>query len=310
MAGARQASLGELLGAGARAAWRYAGTVLAVFAAQSILAIAVMMGAAVVLAQAFARLPIFDEAVDGSLVAIAACVRYAGASFTAVGGVVLSALLLWQLASWLLVGGLVGVLAQRPEGRAATARCFGAAGAATYLAYARLALCGLPAHLVTLFALGTGVQLAGPHVEYALTVPQLVGPLALGLLPGALLLHFFWTVTDYARIEITLRHETQGARAARAYLGALAFVARSPRTLVHSGVGWLAFLAVTAAYAYVSTGHPMYGAGGAITLFLVRQGVALLRVTIRVAVLAGQVELGRARPLPARRAEAEAKAKG
>ena len=47
----------------------------------------------------------------------------------------------------------------------------------------------------------------------------------------------------------------------------------------------------------------MYGAEGAVTLFVVRQGVALLRMAIRVGVLAGQVELGRTRPLPARRVE-------
>ena len=53
----------------------------------------------------------------------------------------------------------------------------------------------------------------------------------------------------------------------------------------------------------------MYGAEGAITLFFVRQGVALLRLAIRVGILAGQVELGRARPAPARRADAKADAK-
>jgi hypothetical protein len=49
----------------------------------------------------------------------------------------------------------------------------------------------------------------------------------------------------------------------------------------------------------------MYGAEGAITLFVARQGVSLLRMAIRVGVLAGQVELGRTRPLPPRRVEAK-----
>ena len=42
------------------------------------------------------------------------------------------ALLVWQLVSWFLVGGLLGVLANRPEGRGGTARCFGASGTTTY----------------------------------------------------------------------------------------------------------------------------------------------------------------------------------
>ena len=42
----------------------------------------------------------------------------------------------------------------------------------------------------------------------------------------------------------------------------------------------------------------MYGAEGAVTLFVIRQGVALARTAIRVGVIAGQVELGKARPLP------------
>jgi len=52
---------------------------------------------------------------------------------------------------------------------------------------------------------------------------------------------------------------------------------------------------------WLAHGHPMYGAGGAIMLFVIRQGVALGRSTIRFGVLAGQLELGKTRPLPPRR---------
>ena len=52
------------------------------------------------------------------------------------------------------------------------------------------------------------MSLVAPRIEYALTVPQLLGPLALATLPALLLLHFLWTVTDYARVELTLRHDT------------------------------------------------------------------------------------------------------
>ncbi|HWU88040.1 MAG TPA: hypothetical protein VN253_12225 [Kofleriaceae bacterium] len=303
MVGARYTGLGELLGAGVRAVSKYTGTVLAVFVVQSLVAAACMLAVALVLAQTFAHLPMFDEAVDGSLVAAIWCVVYARSSFLAIAGLVFGAVLVWAVASWFLVGGLCGVLAQRPEGRGDTARCFGASGAATYLKYLRLALCSLPGYAFVLFLFGTGMSLVGPRIEYALTLPQLFGPLVLAALPSLLLLHFLWTVSDYARVELTLRHDTHDPGVLVAYLHAVAYVIRRPITLVHAGLGWILFLAVTIAYAYLAQGHPMYGAEGAITLFLVRQGIALLRMAIKVGILAGQVELGRTRPLPTRRVE-------
>ena len=300
--------LGELFSAGGRGVSRYTGTLLAVFVAQSLLAAACIIPISIVLAQAFSHLPMFDEAVDGDLVAMIWCLRHGHAAWFAIGGIVFGAVALWQLVSWFLVGGLYGVLAQRPEHRGETARCFGASGAATYLAYARLALCSIPGWILVLFVFGIGMGYVGARVEYALTVPELLGPLALALVPTFLLLHFLWTVADYARVELTLRHETHDPGAIATYVRSLVYVLRRPVTLVHSGFGWLLFLLVTAAYAYLAQGHPMYGAEGAVTLFAVRQGVTLLRMAIHVGVMAGQIELGRTRPLPPRRVEVKAEA--
>src|SRR5262249_55044262 len=175
----------------------------------------------------------------------------------------------------------------------------------TYLAYARLALCSLPAYAIVLFALGSGLNMVGSKIEHALTVWQLVGPLALAMLPAALLLHLAWTVIDYARVELTLRHESHDPGVVVTYLRSVGYVLRRPVTLVHGLIGWLGFVLITTAYAYLAQGHPMYGAEGAITLFVLRQGVSLLRMAIRVGVLAGQVELGRTRALPPRRVEAK-----
>lgn len=309
MAGARHTGLGELLRAGMRAVSKYTGTVLAVFVVQSLVATACMLAVALVLAQTFSHLPMFDEAVDGSLVAIIDSVVYGRSSFLAIGCIIFGAVLLWEIASWFLVGGLCGVLAQRPEGRGDTARCFGASGATTYLKYLRLALCSLPGYTLVLFLFLTGMSLVAPRIEYALTVPQLLGPLVLAALPSLLLLHFLWTVSDYARIELTLRHDTHDPGVFFTYLYAAVYVLRRPITLLHAGLGWILFLLVTIAYAYLAQGHSMYGAEGAITLFFVRQGVSLLRMAIKIGILAGQVELGRTRPLPARRVEAKADSK-
>jgi len=297
--------LGDLIGAGPRAVSRYTGTLLAVFVAQSIVAATCMVAIAVVLAQAFSHLAMFDEAVDGDLVALIYCVHHGKASLLATGGIVFAAIMLWQLASWFLVGGLNGVLAQRPEGRGETARCFGASGATTYLTYARLALCSLPGWVVVLFAFGTGLSLVATRIEYALTVPELLGPLAIATAPALLLLHVLWTVSDYARIELTLRHDTHDPGVVATYLRTLVYVLRRPVTLIHGALGWLVFGLLTAAYAYLAQGHPMYGAEGAVTLFVARQGLSLLRMATRFGVLAGQIELGRTRPLPPRRIEAK-----
>jgi hypothetical protein len=303
VAGARHLGLGDLLGAGTRAVSKYTGTVLAVFVVQSLVATACMLAVALVLAQTFSHLPMFDEAVDGSFVALVWCVRYGRPSFIAIGGILFGAVLLWELATWFLVGGLCGVFGQRPEGRGDTARCFGASGAATYLKYARLALCSLPGYALAAVVFATGMSLIGSRIEYALTLPQLLGPIVLAALPSLLLLHLLWTVSDYARVELALRNDTHDPGVLRSYFHSLAYVLRRPITLVHGGLGWILFLLVTAAYAYLAQGHPMYGAEGAITLFFVRQGVSLLRMAIKLGILAGQVELGRTRPLPPRRVE-------
>jgi len=295
--------LGDLIGAGPRAVSRYTGTLFAVFVVQTLIAASCMIAVTLVLAQAFSHLPMFDEAVDGDLVALIYCMRHGKPSLVATGGIVFGAVVLWQLASWFLAGGLNGVLAQRPEGRGDTARCFGASGATTYLAYARLALCSLPGWVIALFVFGAGTSLVSSRIANALTVPELLGPLLVATLPALLLIHLLWTVSDYARAELTLRHDTHDPGVVATYLRTIAFVIRRPVTLVHGALGWLVFVLVTAAYAYLAQGHPMYGAEGAVTLFVARQGVSLLRMATRVGILAGQIELGRTRPLPPRRIE-------
>src|SRR4051812_35749096 len=228
---ATRLGLGDLIGAGPRAIGRYTGTLLAVFVVETILAIACMVSVAALLSSAFSHLPVWDEAVVGDLYALLTCLRYASAHIIGCTGIAFGALLLWQLASWFLVGGTLGVLAQRPEGRGDTARTFGASGAATYLAYARLALCSLPGLALALAALFAGIGLVETRLAQALTLPQLFWPLALGTLPAILLLHILWTVTDYARVELTLRHDSHEPGAVISYLRTIVFVLKRPVTL-------------------------------------------------------------------------------
>ena len=301
--------LRDLVAAGPSAVGRYTGTLLAVFVVQSIVAVACMLAVAAVLAEVFAHVPLWDDAVDGDLIALLECLRYGKQAVIACAGIVFGAVLLWQLTSWFLVGGLLGVLAQRPEGRGDTARCFGASGATTYLAYARLALCSIPGWFLVIFVFGISMALVRSRIEYALTTSDLLVPVLVGVLPAALLLHVLWTVTDYARVELSLRHETHDPGAVMTYLRSFAYVLRRPVTLAHGALGWIAFGLITLGSAYLGHGHPMYGAEGALILFVIRQGIALARAAIRFGVLAGQIELGRTRPLPPRRVEAKVETK-
>ena len=299
---AMRLSLGEMITAGSRGVGRYTGTLLTVFIAQAAVAFVCMLAIWGALMRAYGHLPMWDDAVDGDLVSVFFCLRYGKATFSAVAFIALGALLLWTVLTWFLVGGINGVLAQRPEGRAETARCFGASGASTFLAYARLALCSLPGWIAVLALLGWGFKYADDaHLEYALTVPQLLRPLLIGMLPALLLVHIMWTVTDYARVELSLRYESHDPSVVMTYVRTLVFVLKRPLTLAHGGLGWLAFVLITLGYMWLAHGHPMYGAEGAVTLFVIRQGVALARSSIRFGVLAGQLELGKTRPLPPRR---------
>jgi hypothetical protein len=297
---ATRIGLRDMLGAGTRGVGRYTGTLLAAFVSQTIVALACMASITVALSLTFARLPIWDDAVDGDLGALLFSLRYGRSSLLASAAIVFGALLLWQLATWFLVGGINGVLANRPDGRAETAKCFGAAGASTYLAYARLAVCSLPGLFLVLVMLILGWQTMQARIFGALTVPQLLGPLAIAFLPGFLVLHVVWTITDYARVELTLRGESHEPSVVITYMRTVAYVLRHPLTLAHGAIGWFAFLAISIGYAYLAHGRPMYGAEGAVTLFVIRQGVSLARTAIRFIVLGGQLELGKSRPLPPR----------
>ena len=295
--------LREMLAAGPRAVGRYTGTLLTVFVVQMIVMLACVIAVSIVLAQAFNRLPMWDEAVDGDLVALIFCLRHGKAAFLATGGIVFAAILLWTIISWFLVGGINGVLAQRPEGRAETARAFGANGASTFLGYARLTLCSIPGWMLAFYLLAQGLDIADVKTRLiALTFWQAFGPIFLAILPAMIVLHILWTITDYARVELTLRQANEPS-AVMTYVSSATYVLKRPRTLIHGAIGWLAFALITIGYVYLAQGHPMYGAGGAITLFVIRQGVALARTAIRFGVLAGQLELGKTRAAPPRRAD-------
>ncbi len=293
--------LGQLVRSGVRAVSQYTGMLLALF----VIHLLVAWGAGIIimqiLAEAFAHRPLFDDAVDGDLIALLEVLGNAEAVFFSVRWVAVGAVIAWVMIGWFLAGGVLSVFTERPRGRTETARCFGAGGASHFLVFARLALVTALYHLPVLFLLFLGLDHIATELEYALTVGELVVPLLVGLLPAAIAHVIVSTVIDYARAELVLRrptHESLGAT--RAAFRATGYVFRRPVALLHVGVYWLFFVGISLAFAWLAQGRAMLGGGGALALLALRQGVALLRLGARVAVIAGQVDLTATRPPPPR----------
>lgn len=287
--------------AGARAVSRYTGVVLALFVVHALVAWGAGLVVMRILADAFADKPLFDEGVDGDLVALLEIVRDSSAVVGAIGAVAIGAVMTWIVVSWFLAGGLLAVLVERPRGRAETARCFGAGGAAHFLVFARLGLVSLLYHVPVLFLLGLGLGHLEARLEHALTVRELIAPLLVGLLPAALAHVLVSTVIDHARAELVLRRPVlPGLGAIQAAVRASGFVLRRPLTWCHVLLYWLVFVAISLGFAWLAHGHAMLGLSGALALFVLRQGVVLARLAARVAVVAGQVELAMTRPPPPR----------
>lgn len=294
--------LGGMVRAGLRDLSAYTGMTLALFLVQAIVSWGAWVIVALILMRAFGGRPIFDEAVDGDLVAWLEVLRDHEAVFDAIGMVALGAALAWLMLSWFLTGGALAVLTERPRGRRETARCFGAGGASTFLVYLRLALWGLFLDALPTFTLlSFGLQSFADRMEYALTVGELIGPLVLALAPAALYHAAISTAFDLARAELTLRRPThEGLGATRALFRAIGFLFRRPVALAHVLVYWLAFVGLSLAFVWMAHGRAMLGASGALALFALRHGLALLRFAMKIAVLAGQVELTATRPPPPR----------
>jgi hypothetical protein len=294
--------LGGMVRAGARDLSEYTGMVLALFLVQVVVTWGAWLVVAQILIAAFAHRPIFDDAVDGDLVAWLEVLRDHGAVFQAIGMLGVGAVVAWVTISWFLTGGALAVLTERPRGRRETARCFGAGGASTFLVYLRLGLWSFVLDLLpTLMILGFGLDYLREKLEYALTVRELIGPLIVALAPAALYHTFVSTAVDLARAELTLRrptHERLGAT--RALFRAFGFVLRRPVAIAHVLLYWAAFVALTLAFVWMAHGRAMLGTSGAMALLALRLGVALCRFALKIGVLAGQVELTATRPPPPR----------
>ena len=110
----------DLVRIGARAVSRYTGMVLALWVTQALVTGAAIVGIAQTLAAALADRPLLDAAVDGDLVALLELMSALPELLWASIWTIVAIVLLWVVASWFLAGGVIAVLGERPEGRAAS----------------------------------------------------------------------------------------------------------------------------------------------------------------------------------------------
>jgi hypothetical protein len=281
-------SMSKMVGGGAHVLRRYPGLVGTLYAVQLAVAFGAGWVMTRILESAFANEPLFDAAVDDDTVALITVIAEKPTVFASVMWVGIGALGLYAVLSWFLSGGLIATLLETPRGRRETARCFGAGGAATFLAYARLGLLCIIPYGIALVVAGIGLDRAAADLPYALTVGDVARALVPNLAPAAILLWIAFTAVDYARIDLS-RHPNQSSF--RALLRAYKKLFTSRWPLVHVLMYYMAFVAISLVFLAATIDQPMTGAAGALTLFAIRQITSMVRFAAKVVLVGGQVEL-------------------
>ena len=290
----RPLSIVAMLGAGVAGLRRYPGLWLALYIVQFAAAGLAAWIMARILAAEFGLSPVFDDAVAGDFPSLAFVLTDNASTFASLAMVGAAAAAGYAILSWYLIGGANAVLLQRPGTGHEVTHCFGAGGAATFFAYARLALWSLIPHALAIVAISVALSVVGDDLRYAVTGGDLAGQLVPALLPGAVLFWINVTVIDYARIELSRRAVANESLAAwRAILGAYRAILTDRRPLLHVLVYILFFAAISAVY--VCFGSPSAGVAGAIALFVIRQLSLATRFAGKIVCAAGQVALAGSR---------------
>jgi hypothetical protein len=233
-----------------------------------------------VLAATFAHRPLFANGVAGDTEALLLSLgaRLPLTSALAVSGLALG--LGYFVLSLFLIAGLVGAF---------SGRSFGDAAVRWFPAYLRLWLWSLIPYAIGAIVAALGWDFgSGLLFERIASVKLLiVRPLACAA-PGLLLVAVTMCAVDYARVEL----QASGGRGAlSALVRGFRIVFGRPAALVHYGLFLLFWAAVSALYVAATFGHPFAGPAGAVTLFALRQLVAIVRFTARVVTTGGQVAL-------------------
>ena len=269
---------------GAITAVRYRGLYLATYAIQLSISLVPATLAWWLLVSQLGAEPALGRAVDGDLAAALVALRAVKSAPVAIIAAAAIAATAYVAISWFLTAGLLGVYREQPEGRAAVARVFGAAGARRLVAFVRLFL--LVAPLYAALAIWIALAIGGvlDRLPELVTWGDLAGELAGGLIAPALILWLAWTAVDHARVELVADDDLGAWRS----LGrGVVRVVRRPACALHTAAGHIAAAALGGIY-LASAGLALGIAG----LIAARQLFALGRHLIHLAILAGQVELG------------------
>jgi hypothetical protein len=294
-------SLRQMLRTGRASVWRYTGTVTVLFLLQLALAGGAAWVVSHILSSALGTSLIFDDAVDGDVAALLATFRHAPGAFVSSMWVCVGSIFAYLAVSWFTTGGLIAVLVDQPTGRREVARSFGAGGAASFFAFARLAAMSALPYAVVLLVAASGLMVVGDNVLDSLSPGRALLLILAGLAPAVVLAWLVFTIIDYARVDLAAY---PGTSATAAMLRGATMVFARPAPLLHVALYYLVFLAVSVVYVLITDGHAMLGTSGAISLLVVRQGLSIVRFTAKVALIAGQVELAQTREPPPRRVKA------
>ena len=279
---------------------RYSGLWLSLYLVQFITAALGTWIMTRILAAELASNPVFDRAVDGDPAALAFILGDNPGVFAATMAVGVGVAVGYALLSWYLVGGAVAVLLRQPGSGRDLRRCFGAGGAETFFAYARLWLWSLIPYAIGIIALALGFYLGGKDLIESVTIADVLGQMLPPLIPAVVIFWLHLTAIDYARIELSRRALAgEPLSALRALLGAYRAVLGDRRPLLHIAIYAGYFFAVSAVYVTLGQGAAMAGVIGAVAIFLIRQLVLALRFAADVVCTAGQVALVGSRVSPA-----------
>lgn len=280
----RKKSLRSMMGAGFSALVRYPGLALSVYAVQLVASALAGITVMLLIQGALGAHPILDRAAAGDLVALAAIVAEHPMLAISAGAIIAAATAAYGLLSWFLHGGVIAVYVQTPRTRREVAQTFGAGGATTYFAYARLFALSLVAYVAVGIVLAISAA-AAPSIANALTTGEAITSLTIAIAPAAFCLAAVRLIIDYARIDITRRRVGALRAAARATITVLS----SWRPATFALLYYLAFAAISALAWWLL---PASAAATATFAALIagRQLTALARFAAKLVLIAGEID--------------------
>jgi hypothetical protein len=274
-----------MLHRGATAVRRRSGLILGLYGAQLLFTLLFMFAAGQILSAQFAHRPLFARGVRGDDEALFLAIQGQPQVVGSLLWLGLGFALLYGLVWAALGGGVWATLAEPPAPtRGDGARRFGAQALAHLPGFVRLWLWSLLLWLPTLIVLGVGLALGTRDLGNAAEVAPVIRRVILSAAPGLVAAAITSTAVDLARWRLVGQ---PGLASRRALWAGLKLSLRRPQILAWSALYVAAWLLVSGLYVLAS-GPAFAGAAGALGLFVIRQVVAIVRVALRVGLVAGQ----------------------